>query len=64
MSKKKKKKYKVIVNWLETMRFGPRINIIEHERIIKGKTRHLKRKLKKLKDKWGNIEVVKIKKPK
>lgn len=57
-----KKKYKVIVSWFETMRFGERINIIEHEKVIKGKTRHLKRKLKKLKAKWGNIEVIKVKK--
>ena len=60
MSNKKKKKYKVIANWFETMRIGPRLHIVEHKRVIKGKTRHLKRKLKKLKDKWGSIEVIKI----
>lgn len=58
----KKKKYKVIATWFDTMRIGGRVNVIEHTKVIKGKTRHLKRKLKKLKDKWGEIEVLKIKK--
>ena len=62
MGKKKKKKYKVIVNWLETMRIGPRLYVVEKTRVIAGKTRHLKRKLKKLKEKWGDIEVIKLKK--
>jgi len=60
----KKKRYLIIAKWFESMRIGSRINIIEKKRVIKGKTRHLKRKLKKLKDKWGDIEVVKTKKPK
>jgi hypothetical protein len=54
----KKKKYKVIVKWFETMQIGSRINIIEHKKVIKGKTRHLKRKLKKLEAKWGYLTIV------
>jgi len=56
-----KYKYKVVVTWFDTFRIGGRVNVVEHTKTIKGKTRHLKKKLKKLKAKWGSIEVLKTK---
>lgn len=58
---RKKYKYKVIVKWFETMLLGGRVNIIEHFTTLKGKTRNIKKKVKKLKAKWGEIEVIKTK---
>lgn len=59
---RKKYKYKVIVKWFDTMLLGGRVNIIEHLKVIKGKTRDIKRKVKKLGKKWEEVEVIKVKK--
>lgn len=61
---KKKYKYKIIAKWFDTFRIGSRVNVVEHTKVIKGKTRHLKKKIKKLKEKWQDIEVIKTKKEK
>lgn len=61
---KKKCKYKVVVKWFDTMLLGGRVNIIEHFTILKGKTRNIKKRIKKLGKKWEEVEVIKVKKVK
>lgn len=44
------------------MLLGGRVNIIEHFTTLKGKTRNIKKKVKKLGKKWEEVEVIKVKK--